>query len=498
MGRNRLLPLLAGIAILAVTLIVYRAATKPGPVTAEPGEPLAATPEPITVDADSPADTIRSISGQAEMLQTQIEEARQEADSLRNENRALNEELEIQTQQISSLIEDKLAEQRAQSDETVSGIEKRLRTMTSSFQRLSDNVTERLSSVEQNTEVPIGLGLDTRYESGQVIRGEAVDPVVWINPLDLPAVDTAAASPPLSDTTTQSTRNVLFPVNGTPAETSTVQRLQQRVGTTLSNATSPSSATSDPDIVPYYTLPDLSVLANSTALSSLIGRVYLDDRVINPYPFKVVIGQDNLTANFKDLPEEINGLIVGGYTEGDWPLSCVRGTITAATFVFDDGTVKSAYPGDPGSRPEDSGFQSEGIGYISDPFGNPCILGEQVTDAPKFLVQRALLAGAEGYAEALRQQQIDTVRFVGPDGTATQEIFNGDAADFARANVYVSAIQETTDWIRERQRQSFDVIYVPPAQRVVVNLEQELRIDLDTSGRQINYHRGGRTNARLD
>ena len=230
----------------------------------------------------------------------------------------------------------------------------------------------------------------------------------------------------------------------------------------------------------------------------MIGRVYLDDRVINPYPFKVVIGRDNLTANFKDLPEQINGLIVGGYTEGDWPLSCVRGTITAATFVFDDGTIKSAYPGDPGSRPEDSGFQSEGIGYISDPFGNPCILGEQVTDAPKFLFQRALLAGAEGYAEALRQQQIDTVSFAGPDGTSTQEIFNGDAADFARANVYVSAIQETTDWIRERQRQSFDVIYVPPAQRLVVNLEQELRIDLDTNGRQINYHRGGATNARLD
>lgn len=499
MGKNRLLPILAGIAVLAVALVVYRSATKPGPVIAEPGAPLAATPVPTTVDADTPADTITAISGQAELLQTEIQQARQQADTLRDENRALTDQLATLTEDITTQIQTALTQQQEQSTANVSGLEARLQSMTSSFQELSRDLTGRMSSVEENTEVPLGLGLDaTQYQSGQVVDGSAVDPVVWINPMDLAPIQTTPTDPTATSPTELNSSNALFPANGSQpsGSSSAVTRLSQ-IGSPLQTGNTNQTEVG-PSIVPYYTLPDLSVLANSTALSSLIGRVYLEDRVINPYPFKIIVGRDNLTANFKDLPEQITGMIFGGYAEGDWPLSCVRGTINAATFVFDDGTIKSAYPGDPGTRPDDSGFQPEGLGYISDPYGNPCILGEQVTDAPKFLFQRALLAGAEGYAEALRRQQIDTINLTGPEGTSSQEIFNGDAADFARANVYVSAIQETTDWIRERQRQSFDVIYVPPAHSVVINLEQELRVDLDTNGRRLDYNNETDINAQLD
>lgn len=498
MARNRLLPLLAGIAVLAVAIIFYRSATKPGPLVAKPGAPLAATPVPSTVDADTPADTITAISGQAELLQKEIQQANQQADTLRDENRALTDQLETLTQDISTQIETALATQQEQSTANVSGLEARLQSMTSSFQELSRDLTGRISSVEENTEVPFGLGLEaTQYQSGQVVDGTTVDPVVWINPMDLAPIQTTPSDPSAEPTALNSS-SALFPANGSQPSRSSpaVERLSQ-IGSPLQSSDT-TQTESTPSVIPYYTLPDLSVLANSTALSSLIGRVYLEDRVINPYPFKIIVGRDNLTANFKDLPEQITGMIFGGYAEGDWPLSCVRGTINAATFVFDDGSIKSAYPGDPGTRPDDSGFQPEGLGYISDPYGNPCILGEQVTDAPKFLFQRALLAGAEGYAEALRRQQIDTINLTGPDGTSTQEIFNGDAADFARANVYVSAIQETTDWIRERQRQSFDVIYVPPAHSVVINLEQELRVDLDTNGRRLDYNNETDINAQLD
>ena len=45
-----------------------------------------------------------------------------------------------------------------------------------------------------------------------------------------------------------------------------------------------------------------------------------------PYPFKVLIGPDNLTANGIDIPD-VAGAVVSGTASGDWTLSCVRGQI---------------------------------------------------------------------------------------------------------------------------------------------------------------------------
>src|SRR3546814_8579399 len=64
-----------------------------------------------------------------------------------------------------------------------------------------------------------------------------------------------------------------------------------------------------------------------------------------PYPFKVLIGLDNLTANGIDIPD-VAGAVASGTASGDWTLSCVRGQIRSVTFVFQDGTIRTV--------PEDS------------------------------------------------------------------------------------------------------------------------------------------------
>ncbi|MER0688211.1 TIGR03752 family integrating conjugative element protein, partial [Pseudomonas aeruginosa] len=51
-----------------------------------------------------------------------------------------------------------------------------------------------------------------------------------------------------------------------------------------------------------YTLPQNSTLMGSVAMSALIGRVPVDGTVNDPYPFKILIGPDNLTANGIELP----------------------------------------------------------------------------------------------------------------------------------------------------------------------------------------------------
>lgn len=75
-----------------------------------------------------------------------------------------------------------------------------------------------------------------------------------------------------------------------------------------------------------YTLPENSTLVGSRAMTALLGRVPIDGKVTDPYPFKVLIGKDNLTANGIQLPD-VEGAIVSGTATGDWTLSCVRGDV---------------------------------------------------------------------------------------------------------------------------------------------------------------------------
>ncbi len=54
---------------------------------------------------------------------------------------------------------------------------------------------------------------------------------------------------------------------------------------------------------PYYTIPENSTLMGSTAMTALLGRVPIQGAVTDPFPFKVLIGRENLIANGIDLPD---------------------------------------------------------------------------------------------------------------------------------------------------------------------------------------------------
>ena len=65
-------------AVLAGAAVVFKAATKPGPQVVNAGDELSSAPIPQTADADSPADTIKSLRGQVEQLQFTIEQVNQQ------------------------------------------------------------------------------------------------------------------------------------------------------------------------------------------------------------------------------------------------------------------------------------------------------------------------------------------------------------------------------------------------------------------------------------
>ena len=144
-----------------------------------------------------------------------------------------------------------------------------------------------------------------------------------------------------------------------------------------------------PEPLPVYTIPADATLVRSRGLTALIGRVPLRDELVDPLPFKIVTGRNNLLANDHVLPE-LARAVWSGFATGDATLHCVSGKLTQVTFIFRDGTI-STWPR------EDGG--TGGIGWISDERGFPCIPGKFVSNLHENLGKITSSAFASRYHE---------------------------------------------------------------------------------------------------
>ena len=83
---------------------------------------------------------------------------------------------------------------------------------------------------------------------------------------------------------------------------------------------------------------------------------------------------------------------------GDMALSCTEGLIQSLTFVFNDGSIHTVSRRSNGTTPTSGGggagaasggkrslAEAPKLGYVSDRYGNPCIPGRFVTNAPAYL-----------------------------------------------------------------------------------------------------------------
>src|SRR5690606_11268554 len=78
---------------------------------------------------------------------------------------------------------------------------------------------------------------------------------------------------------------------------------------------------------PNYTIPARATGFDAVALTALIGRVPVSGSVVDPFPVKLVLGQDNLAANGHHIPG-LDGIILDGIAQGDWTLGCVSVKLT--------------------------------------------------------------------------------------------------------------------------------------------------------------------------
>ncbi len=233
---------------------------------------------------------------------------------------------------------------------------------------------------------------------------------------------------------------------------------------------------------PAYTIAKNSTLVGATAFTALVGRVPVGDNVVDPYSFKVLIGKENLIANGKKVPE-LAYAVVSGKAVGDWTLSCVQGDVYSITFVFDDGRIRTL-PTPADISDGSTATQNVKIGELSDDFGNPCVVGEKISNASKYLYQRVVASLASAAANAAAATETTTTSSVDGYGLGTgTTVVDGNKKKYVLNETVAGAADEAAQWIKDRQALEFDAVYVRPGAKVAIHITEELRIDYDDAGR---------------
>ncbi|WP_291968422.1 TIGR03752 family integrating conjugative element protein [Candidatus Symbiopectobacterium sp.] len=429
----------------------------------------------LGVEGDTPEDTLRTLIGR-------LNDVRDRQKTLDKQNAELvkeNERLRKRNQDVSGQVNEAVNGLREQYDKRQAQLQDEQLSLTAKIQSLTDKLQHPDAGKKvADSDIPLGLGLDGMGSSTGGGASQGSDGMMWVTPTDQKETDPRDAA--------SGKASPQFPTSFLGDNELTRQKAayEQKVKGHTNEKGAEESAE------PVYTLPENSTLVGSRAMTALLGRVPINGTVTDPYPFKVLIGKDNLTANGIELPD-VEGAIVSGTASGDWTLSCVRGQVTSVTFVFSDGTVRTL----PKPEAVNSGGQNNnspakqdtgtggGIGWISDENGIPCIGGERKSNASTYLPTIFGLSAAGAAGDALSQGQYTTQNNVnGISSTMT-----GDAGQAALGKAISGGMSETTDWIKQRYGMTFDAIYVPPGARLAVHITRQLAIDYEDKGRKVRY-----------
>ncbi|WP_269499716.1 TIGR03752 family integrating conjugative element protein [Castellaniella sp. S9] len=465
MRSNGLLKWLMIPVALLVLFIGVRLFSGGGPSTlsqADAGSQL--TPEEMKalgIEGDTPRDTVATLVAQVKQLRTELQTALSDNKSQREENQRLRQRENSIDQRINAALEAERSNLRRDQQQAASE-RQQTEGLLADLQRRLEAIGGRGGG---HADLPVGLGLRDGDEAG--MEGG----VRWVEPDDAKKAEARGSS----------SGAMSFPTSFGPA-----QRTLETTAETVANAGARAAGVKTAKAV--YTVPTNSTLMGSVAMTALIGRVPIDGTVNDPYPFKVLVGPDNLTANGIDIPD-VAGAVFSGTASGDWTLSCVRGQVRSITFVFHDGTIRTIPEDREGNQQNNQ--QRDGLGWISDPYGIPCVSGERRSNAQQYLGSQALITAAGAGVASLIESDSGQMSYVGSDGSIGTVGISGQEAV---GRILAGGVQEMSNWVNKLYGQAFAAVYVRPGAKVAVHLEKPLAIDFDPEGRKVD-HRAGESHA---
>lgn len=493
MQSNGLLKWLVLVLVLVVALGTFKACSSKTPSSS----PDKLTAPQLTqdemkqlgIEGDTPLDTVATLVAQTKAMRTELKTLLSDNKTQQEENARLRQRDNEIDQRIQKTLNVEL-------DKAESKGPRRLNEQET--QSLLDEIKQRLSTDflnNRNADLPIGLGLQPG-DGDQFKKGQS--DLIWIVPQDATAVDTQGKPLP------SGTRKVASGFNFPDAFNDEINRGQRELQASTGAIGRNIKTTDAKDTPkPVYTLPENSTLTGSIAMTALVGRVPVDGVVNDPYPFKVLIGPDNLTANGIDLPD-VAGAVISGTAAGDWTLSCVRGQISSMTFVFNDGRIRTVPTPQKLTSRQRAGQASSsqldkiqgGIGWLSDPYGIPCISGERRSNAEQYLGTKSLITSAgAGVAKLLGADQQNSNTLFSASGAP---VGAGTAGSDAVSTILSGGVKDIGDWVNKLYGQAFAAIYVQPGAQVAVHLDRQLEIDYETLGRKVRHASGGAHVSALD
>ncbi|OOF52322.1 integrating conjugative element protein [Rodentibacter trehalosifermentans] len=399
------------------------------------------------LEGDTSKDTVRTLIGKVKENNRRFDEVISQNDRLAKENERLKNQTSNTDYQIQQAVQAETGALLAEINSLKNQVLQAGQQMTGNIQRPADNAPLPINGASSSSIIETHGGMS------------------WVNPSDMRTVDDKGNPLPIGVTGV----GIGFPKMFND-DINTIKNATN-LGTGSANTGNTSGLST---ATPFFTIAANSTLTNSIAMTALVGRVPIDNNVTEPYPFKLLIGRDNLIANGIELPD-IEGAIVSGTASGDWTLSCVRGDVKSLTFVFSDGRIVSTKTN--GSKENDD------IGWLSDPHGVPCIPGERKTNAPEYLTTNFLLTGASAAAQGLSSSQSTTI----VDGGAVIGAVTGDNGKYILGQALGGGLKETANWFRQRYGQTFDAVYVPPGREVAVHIDKQIDIDYDRMSRKVKY-----------
>ena len=404
----------------------------------------------LNIDGDSPKETIRTLVAHVKSQEEKTKQVLEMNQQLVRENKDTDKKINAQVKQRTLQIKEDI---KRQSNSLLSSLTGRMNDLTNMVHTQTASTANLENALSNQGDIPVGLGFDEGFAN--------IDNGGWILPLDLPKPDEQGV--------------INFNRPGSNAD-----------DTLFNDLTNPASqAVAEIKKIAWYTVPENATLMGNTAMTGMIGRIPIGGRVVDPYPFKIIVSGDNLATNGHHIPG-LNGMIFSGIATGDLMLSCISAKLYSVTYTFDDGTIltqRETQGADVGLQ-EDGGTQRRGLGWLSDEWGNPCIKGELITNAPAYLATQFGLSAAEGYARALADNETTSV--VTTSG-AIVDSTTGDAAKRAGGQAVADGFGSVSEWLSARQQDSFDAVFVPSGTKVAVHIETQLDIDYDPNGRKLAY-----------
>lgn len=482
------------VMILVVVKVVNN--KKPEKTSADVVEVPVLSPEEMEnlgIQGDTPSDTVATLVGQVKAMRTEMKTAKAANEELSKENKRLR----ARERDIDARINSGLAEERAKiksdRDETARA-KAETRGLLDKFRSEYDR---RIAGGQGDKDLPVGFGL--KEGEGSTFADDG-DGMVWIDPSDQQVAD-ASGGKKAKASGSGSGSGYSFPSDFGDAIDSTQSKLNTGVAKTPGGS-------KKKEVRPVYTVPQNSTLMGSTAMTALVGRVPIDGTVNDPYPFKVLVGADNLTANGIDLPD-VAGAVVSGTATGDWTLSCVRGQVRSITFVFNDGTVRTLpTPEDAAQSKGGTGQNNSksldkiqgGLGWISDPYGIPCIAGDRKSNAKQYIGTQSLVTAAGAGVATLLGNADDSSSGTSVFGSSGAGQFGSATVtgNQAMQQILSSGVSDISDWVNKLYGEAFAAIYVQPNAKVAIHIDQELQIDYEIKGRKVKYGMGGTHVSTLD